>query len=163
MALPQYREDLVAPGQCFRQPAEVFVDLLLDRLIDADIGGQTGHCFHQLFGPRYQHNIAIAEPLQRLDFATLALPNLVVGRHCGAAQPGIDLEDAVGDGTEVLRRRQMLRIGVRALTGRRRQILSPIAPFEVAQSRRSPFEVFAGPRADQQSSARIWLSQRYQL
>ena len=98
-ALPQYREDLAPPRQCFCQPAEVFVDLSLDRRIDADIGGQTSHCLDHLFRPGHQHNIAVAEALQRLELATLAQPDLVVWGHWDAAQLGIDFEDAACDGT----------------------------------------------------------------
>ena len=41
-ALPQHRQDLIPPGQCLCQPAEMLIDLLLDRRIDAGLGGQIG-------------------------------------------------------------------------------------------------------------------------
>jgi len=41
-ALPQHRQNLIPPGQCLCQPAEMLIDLLLDRRIDAGVGGQIG-------------------------------------------------------------------------------------------------------------------------
>ena len=76
----------------------MLIDLLLDCRIDAGVGGQLGDEAGQLLGAGYQDNIAFAEPLQRLQFATLAQPDLVVGWYRSAPQPGIDLEDPVGDG-----------------------------------------------------------------
>ena len=41
-ALPQHRQDLIPPGQCLCQPAEMLIDLSLDHRIDAGVGGQIG-------------------------------------------------------------------------------------------------------------------------
>jgi hypothetical protein len=42
-ALPQHRQDVIPPGQCLCQPAEMLIDLLLDRRIDAGLDGQIGN------------------------------------------------------------------------------------------------------------------------
>jgi hypothetical protein len=36
------RQNLISPGQCVCQPVEMLIDLLLDRRIDAGLGGQIG-------------------------------------------------------------------------------------------------------------------------
>jgi hypothetical protein len=41
-AVNAYRQDLIPPVQCLRQPAEMLIDLLLDCGIDAGVGGQIG-------------------------------------------------------------------------------------------------------------------------
>jgi hypothetical protein len=41
-ALTQHRQDLIPPGQCFCQPTEMLIDLLLDCGIDAGSGGLFG-------------------------------------------------------------------------------------------------------------------------
>src|SRR5262249_17028179 len=128
--LPQDRQDLIPPGQRPRQPAEMLIDLLLDRRINADFVGQIGNDTNQLLGVGHQGNIAFAEALQCLDLATLAQPNLVVGRDRGTPELGIDLEDPLGDGTEVPRRGQMFRIRVGVRAGWRWQVFPPIASFE---------------------------------
>ena len=64
-ALTQHRQDLIPPGQCFCQPAELLIDLLLSRRIDASVGGQIADTAGQLLGVGYQENIAFAEPLQK--------------------------------------------------------------------------------------------------
>jgi len=41
--LMQHRQDLISSRQCLRHPAEMLIDLLLDRRINADFGGQIGN------------------------------------------------------------------------------------------------------------------------
>jgi hypothetical protein len=101
--------------------------------------------------------------LQGLDLAALAQPDLVIGRHRSPPQPGIDLEDPLRDSTEPPRRCETFWIGVGVLAGRRRQIFAPIAPFEVAQPRRGVLRCSLARERTSRSSARIWLSSRYQL
>ena len=84
--------------------------------IDAGVGGQIGDTAGQLLGVGHQENIAFAQPLERFELAALAHPDLVRG-YRRAPQPRIDLEDAVGDGAELLCRCEMLRIGVGVLAG----------------------------------------------
>jgi len=126
------------------------IDLLLDRRINAAFSRQIGNDTDQPVGVGHQGNIAFAEALQCLELATLALPDLVVGWYRGTPELGIDLEDPLGDGTEVLRRREMLRIGVGVRAGWRRQVFAPITSFEIAQSCRGALQMFARSRPDQQ-------------
>src|SRR6516162_10087549 len=128
----------------------MLIDRLLERRIETDIDGEPGDEAGQLLGASHQKNIAYAELLQRLEFATVTQPDLVVGRHRRAAQLGVAFEDPLREVTKLLRRGEMLRFRVGVLAGRRRQVFAAIAPFEVAQSCRGALQVLAGPRANQQ-------------
>ena len=128
----------------------MLIDLLLDRRINADFSRQIGNNTDQPVGVGHQGNIAFAEALQCLDLATLAQPNLVVGRDRGTPELGIDLEDPLGDGTEVPRRGQMFRIRVGVRAGWRWQVFPPIESFEIAQSCHGALQMLAGSRPDQQ-------------
>ena len=128
----------------------MLIDLLLDRWIDADLGGQIGNDTDQLLGVGHQENIAFAEALQCFELGALAQPDLVVGWYRGAPELGIDLEDPVSNSAEMLRRGQMLRIGVGVRASRRWQVFAPIAPFEIVQLCRGSFQMLAGSRSDQQ-------------
>jgi len=126
----------------------MLIDLLLDRRINADFGGQIGNDTDQPLGVRHQDNIAPPEALQCFELAALAQPDLVVGRYCGTPESGVDLEDSVRDGAELLRRGEMLRIRIRVRAGRRWQVFAPIAPSEIVQSCRGARQMLAGSRSD---------------
>ena len=80
----------------------MLIDLFLERWIETDIDRQVGDEAGQLLGTGHQDNIAFAEPLQGLELATLAQPDLVVGWYRSAPQPGIDLEDPACDRAEFI-------------------------------------------------------------
>ena len=82
------------------------------------------------------------------ELAALAQPDLVVGRYCGTPESGVDLEDSVRDGAELLRSGEMLRIRIRVRAGRRWQVFAPIAPSEIVQSCRGARQMLAGSRSD---------------
>jgi hypothetical protein len=64
-ALTQHRQDLILPGQCLCQSAEMAIDLLLDGGIDADFGGEVGKDADQFLGVGHEDNIVFASSSPR--------------------------------------------------------------------------------------------------